>query len=96
MTDAGRRSVPGGLRISRVPGKPVQRDPDGRYAIHLWLRHEGRFDGDVVLQLSPLETELLHAQLCYALDEEPVATLPDATPECRRDARTSGSRVRWP
>lgn len=96
MKNAERQPVPGGLRISRVPGKPVQRDADGRYAIHLWLRQEGRFDGDITLQLSPSETELLHAQLCFALDGEPVGTEPHATPDCRRDVRTTASRVRWP
>ncbi|TJZ42270.1 hypothetical protein FCH28_35245 [Streptomyces piniterrae] len=90
------RNNPRGLRVSRVPGKPVLRDADGDYAIHLWLRHDGKFDGDITLQLSPTETELLHAELCFALDGEPVRTYPDDTPDCRKDPRGFASRMRWP
>ncbi|MDJ1138378.1 hypothetical protein [Streptomyces iconiensis] len=75
-----------GLRISRVPGKPLHRDADGRYAIPLWLLRNGKFDGDIALQLSPAEAEMLHAQLCFALDvePEPVTTPADQTPDCRK------------
>ncbi|MEV0371398.1 hypothetical protein AB0I10_16485 [Streptomyces sp. NPDC050636] len=90
------RGNPHGLRISRVPGKPVQRDEYGDYEIHLWLRHDGKFDGDITLQLSPCETELLHAQLCFALDGEPVTTYADVTPGCRKGPGSLASRMRWP
>lgn len=69
--------------ISRVPGKPVRRDGDGSIAIDLWLLREGVFDSDIALRLTPAEAEILHAQLCYALDDEtatlitPVAKRPD-------------------
>lgn len=56
-------ATPRGLRVDRVPSKPVQREPDGQYAIHLWLQRDGRFDGDLALRLSPAEAESLHAQL---------------------------------
>ncbi|UNO41157.1 hypothetical protein [Streptomyces sp. MST-110588] len=91
-------SVPPGLRISRVPGEPVRREADGRYAIHLWLRQDGKFDGDITLQLTPAETELLHAQLCFALDEdpaEPVSLPADRTPDCRKPVPRRPV-VRWP
>lgn len=83
------------LRISRVPGKPVQREADGRYAVHLWLQQHGRFDGDCALRLSPAEAEVLHAQLCYALGDEPVATHPDHTPACRKDPQGVAG-LHWP
>lgn len=67
------------LRISRVPSKPVRRQKDGRYAIPLWLQQAGRFDGDVDLRLTPSEAELLHAQLCFALDDWPRTVPADAT-----------------
>ncbi|MGW2632629.1 hypothetical protein ACWC2K_25325 [Streptomyces chattanoogensis] len=92
----GPNGLPCGLRVSRVPGKPVHRDEDGQYAIHLWLRQDGRFDGDLALILSPVEAELLHAQLCFALDGEPVTTYDDVTPDCRREPRHAASRMRWP
>ncbi|UQA94511.1 hypothetical protein [Streptomyces halobius] len=87
---------PRGLRISRVPGKPVRRDEYGDYEIPLWLRHDGKFDGDITLLLTPAETEQLHAQLCFALDGEPVTTYADVTPDCRKDPRGFAARVRWP
>jgi hypothetical protein len=92
-------STPPGLRINRVPSKPVQREADGRYAIHLWLQQHGKFEGDLALRLSPAEAETLHAQLCFALDKEPdpipVTTPPDRTPDCRKP--TLGSKgVHWP
>ncbi|MFE3887484.1 hypothetical protein ACFXPQ_32035 [Streptomyces lydicus] len=87
-----------GLRISRVPSKPVQREDDGQIAIHLWLRRDGEFDGDVALRLAPGEAELLHAQVCYALDDPPVTvTGPLAAgqavdgplPDCRKSIQRS-------
>ncbi|MEV5508972.1 hypothetical protein [Streptomyces orinoci] len=87
--------TPYGLRISRVPCKPVHRDEDGNLTIPLWLERDGRFDADLSLRLSPAEAEHLHAQLCRALDGMPVTTPPAHTPDCRRDVR--GSRgVHWP
>lgn len=83
--------TPRGLRISRVPSKPVRREEDGRIAIHLWLRRDGEFDGDVALRLAPDEAELLHAQLCYALDERPPAEPfgDGPLPDCRKRVQTS-------
>lgn len=71
------------LRVSRVPSKPVRRAEDGGFAIDLWLRRGGAFEADLALRLSPAEAELLHAQLCYALDTEPLAPLDGPAPECR-------------
>ncbi|NGO70836.1 hypothetical protein [Streptomyces boncukensis] len=86
-----------GLRVSRVPGKSVHRDPHGRYAIPLWLQRDVRFDTDLTLQLTPAEAELLHAQLCFALDAvpEPVTTSPEQTPDCR-NPQHGRTEVRWP
>lgn len=80
--------------ISRVPSKPVRREGDGSVAIDLWLRREGVFDSDVALRLTPAEAELLHAQLCYVLDDE-TATLvtPEASrPDCRKGVLTRRPR----
>lgn len=73
------------LHISRVPAEPVRRERDGRYAVPLWLRRNGTFGGDVTLRLSPSEAELLHAQLCYALDDWPRPPTPGLpVPDCHR------------
>ncbi|CAL9469745.1 hypothetical protein SUDANB6_02812 [Streptomyces sp. enrichment culture] len=74
------------VQVSRVPSKPVRREVDGTLAIDLWLRRDGVFDADVALRLTPAEAELLHAQLCYALDDETAALIaPEARrPECRK------------
>lgn len=87
--------APYGLRISCVPCKPVTREPDGSLAIPLWLQRDGRFDADLALRLSPAEAEHLHAQLCRALDGQPVTTPADRTPECRQEVRGSKG-VHWP
>lgn len=85
------------MQISRVPSKPVRRDEDGALTIDLWLRRDGGFESDLALRLSPAEAEVLHAQLCYALDDEtasvitPVSKLPD----CRKSAVGSPG-VHWP
>ncbi|MHC0429421.1 hypothetical protein ACX6XY_04410 [Streptomyces sp. O3] len=94
------RTTAQGPRISRVPGKPVQRDADGRLTIPLWLQQDGRFDTDLTLRLTPAEAETLHAQLCYALDtdpeREPMPTPPgDPAPDCRKPVR-GPTGVRWP
>ncbi|WP_199809378.1 hypothetical protein [Streptomyces sp. NRRL F-5065] len=68
------------VQVSRVPSKPVRRQGDGRIAIDLWLRRDGVFDADAALSLTTAEAELLHAQLCYALDGEPAT---DRVPDCR-------------
>jgi hypothetical protein len=99
MTPAPRTTPPDGsrgFRVHRVPNKPVRRDEDGRYTIPLGLTYDGKFDGDVPLRLSPSEAESLHAQLCYALgDEPPTAPPEDHTPDCRKPS--VGSRgVHWP
>ncbi|GGZ13389.1 hypothetical protein [Streptomyces poonensis] len=74
------------VRVSRVPGKPVRRGEDGAIAIELWLSRGGVFDSDVALHLTPAEAEVLHAQLCYALEDETVALIvPEAElPDCRK------------
>ncbi|WP_338484658.1 hypothetical protein VM636_14155 [Streptomyces sp. SCSIO 75703] len=69
------------VQVSRVPSKPVRRQGDGRIAIDLWLRRDGVFDADAALSLTTAEAELLHAQLCYALDGEPAT---DRVPDCRK------------
>ncbi|MFW6695128.1 hypothetical protein [Streptomyces sp. MAR4 CNX-425] len=84
-----------GLRINRVPNRPVRRAQDGSLTIALWLQRDGRFNADVPLRLSADEAELLHAQLCYALDNEPVPELTDHIPDCRRTTADL-PRVRWP
>jgi hypothetical protein len=80
--------------VSRVPSKPVRREDDGTLAIDLWLRCDGVFDTDVALHLTPAEAELLHAQLCYALDDESAAlVVPEAKrPECRKGGATTRRR----
>lgn len=82
------------VQVSRVPSKPVRRADDGTLAIDLWLRRDGVFDTDVALHLTPAEAELLHAQLCYALDDETAALLtPEAKrPDCRKDGATTRRR----
>ncbi|WP_156725674.1 hypothetical protein [Streptomyces apocyni] len=88
--------TPRGPHISRVPGKPVERDADGRLTIPLWLQQDGRFGTDLTLRLTPAEAEALHAQLCFALDADPVTTPPgDPTPDCRKPTR-GPTGVRWP
>ncbi|MGW7518774.1 hypothetical protein ACWGJ2_24620 [Streptomyces sp. NPDC054796] len=84
------------LHVSRVPGKPVRREADGRLAVHLWLRKGGTFDGDLALRLGPAEAEPLHAQLCFALAAEPAAptTSSGAVPGCRQPVQ-GPSGVRW-
>ncbi|MGW2518076.1 hypothetical protein ACWC09_13860 [Streptomyces sp. NPDC001617] len=85
------------MRISRVPSKPVRRGEDGDLTIDLWLTRDGGFETDLALRLTPAEAEVLHAQLCYALDDSttsvitPVSKLPD----CRKPA-VGSQGVRWP
>jgi hypothetical protein len=77
-----------GGRHSRT--KPVRREGQGTRAIDLWLRRDGVFETDVALHLTPAEAELLHAQLCYALDDVTAALIvPEAKrPECRKGGTT--------
>ncbi|MEU6174540.1 hypothetical protein ABZ832_21830 [Streptantibioticus parmotrematis] len=83
-------AVPQGPQISRVPGKPVLRRPDGSLAVRLWLRQDGRFDTDLDLRLTAAEAEVLHAQLCYALADVPAALPTDVrTPDCRKGVGTA-------
>jgi hypothetical protein len=76
------------MQVSRVPSKPVRREEDGTLVIDLWLRRGGAFESDIALRLTGDEAEVLHAQLCYALDDgtasviTPVSKLPD----CRKPA----------
>ncbi len=85
------------MQVSRVPSKPVRREEDGTLAIDLWLRRDGAFESDLALRLTPAEAEVLHAQLCYVLDDAtasvitPVSKLPD----CRKSA-VGSQGVRWP
>lgn len=80
----------------RMPVRKPPTERRRRLGVDLWLRQDGKFDGDIVLQLTPAETELLHAQLCFALDGEPVTTYADVTPDCRKDPRGFASRMRRP
>lgn len=77
-----------------MPGKPVRRDGDGSIAIDLWLRREGVFESDIALRLTPGEAEVLHAQLCYALDDETATLITPATsrPDCRKGVLKTRSR----
>lgn len=58
-----------GWRIDRVPAKPVRRAEDGRVSVPLWLLRDGVYHSDLDLCLSPVEAELLHAQLSRVLDD---------------------------
>ncbi|KAF4409580.1 MULTISPECIES: hypothetical protein [Streptomyces] len=89
-TVAGDPGAGRGLRISRVPGQPVRRDAGGSLIIPLWLRRDGVFDADLALRLSPAEAELLHAQLCFALDDVPGTYSPAYTPDCLDPRGPSG------
>lgn len=85
---------PQGRCVQRVPNKPVARTPDGRIALHLWLRQDRRFDGDLTLRLSPAEAEVLHAQLCYVLDDTPPTSGVAPKPTCRAvEPPPAGSRA---
>jgi hypothetical protein len=81
------------VQVNRVPSKPVRRQQDGTIAIDLWLRRDGAFDSDAALHLTPAEAEVLHAQLCYVLDDDTVALIvPESErPECRKGV-TAGRR----
>ncbi|WP_405778442.1 hypothetical protein [Streptomyces sp. NBC_00859] len=74
------------VRVSRVPSKPVRREPDGSLSIDLWLRRDGAFEADAALRLTPAEAETLHAQLCYALDDATASLITPAAnrPDCRK------------
>ncbi|MEU8508312.1 hypothetical protein AB0C40_27085 [Streptomyces brevispora] len=60
-------------------------------SIDLWLRRGGAFEADAALRLTPAEAETLHAQLCYALDDDTAALItPDsALPDCRKSVLTT-------
>lgn len=99
-----------GMRVSRVPNRPVRREGDGCLAVDLWLQRDGTFAADLALRLSPAEAEMLHAQLCYALDNESAesrtsgptghsartvtVSTPGHTPDCRKGALEGGSTYR--
>ncbi|MEU6484452.1 hypothetical protein [Streptomyces sp. NPDC046887] len=73
------------VQVRRVPSKPVRREEDGSIAIELWLRRERVFESDATLRLSPAEAEVLHAQLCYALDDTTADLVPlPERPDCRK------------
>ena len=85
------------MQVSRVPSKPVRREEDGTLTLDLWLRRDGAFESDLALRLTPAEAEVLHAQLCYALDDAtasvitPVSKLPD----CRKSV-VGSQGAHWP
>jgi hypothetical protein len=85
------------VQVSRVPSKPVRREDDGSLAIDLWLRRDGIYDADAALRLTPAEAEVLHAQLCYVLDDETAALIvPESKrPDCRKPV-VGGQGVNWP
>lgn len=82
------------VQVNRVPGKPVRRQEDGTLAIDLWLSRDGVFDSDAALRLTPAEAEVLHAQLCYALDDDTAALIvPESMrPDCRKGVATGRRR----
>ncbi|KPI13122.1 hypothetical protein OK074_8850 [Actinobacteria bacterium OK074] len=82
------------VQVSRVPSKPVRREDDGAIAVDLWVRRDGTFESDVALRLTPAEAEVLHAQLCYALDDDTVSLIvPEADlPDCRKGALAARRR----
>ncbi|MFE7810525.1 hypothetical protein ACFU5P_00735 [Streptomyces sp. NPDC057433] len=82
------------VQVNRVPGKPVRRQDDGTLAIDLWLCRDGVFDSDAALRLTPAEAEVLHAQLCYALDDDTAALIvPESKrPDCRKGVATGRGR----
>ncbi|MFD0072967.1 hypothetical protein ACFVIY_11060 [Streptomyces sp. NPDC127166] len=79
------------MQVSRVPGKRVRRERDGNLTIDLWLCRDGAFDADLPLRLTPAEAEVLHAQLCYALDDDTVSVItpPADLPDCRRHIQSN-------
>ncbi len=85
------------MQVSRVPSKPVRREEDGTLTIDLWLRRDGAFESDLALRLTPAEAEALHAQLCYALDDETATLITPETsrPDCRKPA-VGSQGVNWP
>ncbi|WNI30868.1 hypothetical protein [Streptomyces sp. ITFR-6] len=78
-----------------MPSKPVRREADGSLAIDLWFRREGAFEADASLRLTPAEAETLHAQLCYALDDDTAALVSPAgsLPDCRKSILTTRRQV---
>ncbi|WP_221356780.1 hypothetical protein [Streptomyces beigongshangae] len=80
MTNAPR------MDVSRVPSKPVRRDESGALVVDLWLSRDAEFASDLSLGLTPAEAEVLHAQLCYVLDDETahVITPPSKLPGAGR------------
>ena len=79
------------MQISRVPSKPVRREEDGTLTIDLWLRKDGGFESDLALRLTSAEAEVLHAQLCYALDDETASVITQGSklPDCRKSTLTT-------
>jgi hypothetical protein len=84
------------MQVSRVPSKPVRREEDGTLVIDLWLRRSGAFESDLALRLTAAEAEVLHAQLCYALDDTTVSVITPVSklPGCRKTAAGSQG-VHW-
>jgi hypothetical protein len=78
------------MQISRVPSKPVRRAEDGTLTIDLWLSRDGTFETDLALRLTGTEAEILHAQLCYALDDRTASVITPASklPDCRKSTQT--------
>ncbi|MCP9207116.1 hypothetical protein [Streptomyces cucumeris] len=58
----------------------VRRAADGRIALPMRIRQDSAPVAETLVPLSPVEAELLHAQLCHALDGEPI---PEGSPNCR-------------
>jgi hypothetical protein len=85
------------MQVSRVPSKPVRRDEDGTVTIDLWLRRGGEFESDLALRLTAAEAEVLHAQLCYALDDATASVITPGSklPDCRKPA-VGSQGVHWP
>jgi hypothetical protein len=85
------------MQIKRVPSKPVRRGEDGALTIDLWLSRDGGFETDLALRLTPAEAEVLHAQLCYALDDATAAVITPVSklPDCRKPA-VGSQGAHWP
>jgi hypothetical protein len=85
------------MRISRVPSKPVRRSDDGTLTIDLWLTRDGDFESDLALRLTAAEAEVLHAQLCYVLDDTTASVIAPMSklPDCRKPVGGSQG-VHWP
>ncbi|MFJ7946537.1 hypothetical protein ACIQ6K_23220 [Streptomyces sp. NPDC096354] len=73
----------------------MRREVDRSLSIDLWLRRDGAFEADAALRLTLAEAETLHAQLCYALDDDTAALINpvSARPDCRTGVLTTRRQI---